>query len=92
MEESINTLSRDTAAVDELRKEFVHIVLKSDCKCQLKNESYQIRGDKAEFIEPSIFLNWWFSWAANIFSGSHVTCMKFYQMKSFRMLFFKTKS
>ena len=67
---SIHVLSRDTAAGDEVGWEFVAMVLKSGCTfssyCQLKNDAYQLRDSRAKFMDPSVFINWWFSWAANM--------------------------
>ena len=68
--ESLHVLSRDTAAGDEIGWEFVSLVMNSGCTfssyCKLKNESYQMRDSKAKFMDPTVFLNWWFSWAAKM--------------------------
>ena len=68
--ESIHVLSRDTAAGDEIGWEFVSMVLRSGCTfsgfCQLKNNNYQLRADNARFMDPAVFIKWWFSWVANM--------------------------
>ncbi|XP_052769865.1 uncharacterized protein LOC128209731 [Mya arenaria] len=68
--ESIHVFSSKTAAGDEIGWEFTSSVMKTGCTfsayCQMKDELYRTRDPKAKFMDATVFLKWWFSWAANM--------------------------
>ncbi|WAR05720.1 hypothetical protein MAR_021089 [Mya arenaria] len=68
--ESINVFSSKTAAGDEIGWEFISSVMKTgytfSAYCQMKDELYRTRDPKAKFMDATVFLKWWFSWAANM--------------------------
>ncbi|KAH3897506.1 hypothetical protein DPMN_021694 [Dreissena polymorpha] len=74
----IHVLSRDTAAGDEIGWEFVSMVMNSSCTfssyCQFKNEMYKTRHNKARFMDQTVFLNFWFSWASNMKIDFRIPC------------------
>jgi len=77
-EDSIHVLSRETAAGDEIGYEFMSLVTRSGCTfagyCQLKYESYKLRHRMASFMDPGVFIKWWFSWAASMKIAFRVPC------------------
>ncbi|XP_053384247.1 uncharacterized protein LOC128550109 isoform X2 [Mercenaria mercenaria] len=76
--DSLHVLSRETAAGDEIGWEFVSMVMNSGCTfasfCKYKTENYKIRHGNAKFMSPTLFIRWWFSWAANMKIEFRVPC------------------
>ena len=78
LSDSLHVLSRDTAAGDEIGWEFVSMVFNSDCTfssfCNIKNQLYKSRNSKACFMDQSVFVKWWFSWASNMKIDFRIPC------------------
>ncbi|WAR15086.1 hypothetical protein MAR_005191 [Mya arenaria] len=60
-----------TAAGDEIGWEYVSMVMSNTgCTfsgfCQVKDAIYEFRHPNAKFMDASVFIRWWFSWASNM--------------------------
>ncbi|KAL4240007.1 hypothetical protein ACF0H5_000802 [Mactra antiquata] len=74
----IHVLSSVTAAGDEIGWTFVESVKCNGCTfssfCHLKTQDYRFRHPNARFMDPTVFLKWWFSWASNMKINFIVPC------------------
>ncbi|XP_069101637.1 uncharacterized protein [Argopecten irradians] len=67
----IHVYSADTAAGDEIGFMFINQVLNSKTTfsgfCKSMTSTYRRRCPQSRgFMDPAVFLNWWFSWASNM--------------------------
>ncbi|WAR15987.1 hypothetical protein MAR_030581, partial [Mya arenaria] len=70
-DECLHVLSSETAAGDEIGWEYVSMVMSNTgCTfsgfCQVKDAIYKFRHPNAKFMDASVFIRWWFSWASNM--------------------------
>ncbi|WAR14459.1 hypothetical protein MAR_004564, partial [Mya arenaria] len=70
-DECLHVLSSETAAGDEIGWEYVSMVMSNTgCTfsgfCQVKDAFYKLRHPNAKFMDASVFIRWWFSWASSM--------------------------
>ena len=75
----IHIVTRDTAAGDEISWAFVNLVLCSKITfsafCKLKTQEYkEYNINLRSFMDPSVFIKWWFSWASFMKLEFRQTC------------------
>ncbi|CAC5425041.1 unnamed protein product [Mytilus coruscus] len=69
--ECLHVVTRDTAAGDEIGWAFVNQVLSTKITfsafCDLKTKDYkECNPNFRSFMDSSVFIKWWFSWASNM--------------------------
>ena len=67
----IHVLSNETAAGDEIGWEYINSVLSGSITfssfCRKKSKDYKMRNKFSHnFMDPSTFIKWWFSWASSL--------------------------